>query len=134
MVSLNRQSDYALQFIAALALLQDGETLSLRVFAQESGISFTFLQRIARQLKHAGIVVASKGAHGGYTLARSAEKISAYDIVSAIEGRKAIASCITQPGSCALETVCKGKGIVETLNFEIAELLRSVKASDFELA
>lgn len=134
MVSLNRQSDYALQFVASLAALQQEETRSLRHIAHESGISFSFLQRIARQLKHAGIVVASKGAHGGYQLARSAQQISAYDIVSAIEGRNAIAACISMPGSCVLETVCKGKGIVETLNFEIAELLKSVKASDFELA
>ncbi len=131
MLALTKQVDYAIQLIGGLKGLKENETVSLRTFAYESSISFPFLQRIARQLKQAGIIVSQKGKDGGYRLAREPRSITVQDLVDAIEGKTGIAACISNPGSCGFEDMCSSKDVIEVLNFEISELLRSVTAADF---
>ncbi len=67
-------------------------------------------------LKTAGLVVAQRGSHGGYSLARPPEDITVRDVVEAIEGRIAIApctgeaasdpGCIESPSACERATTC----------------------------
>ena len=130
MLTLNRQTDYALQFIAALTRLEAGEMLSLRQFATNSSISFAFMQRIVRSLKASKIVRSTQGSGGGYALAKNADKITVQDIVESIEGPVAVTMCISDPGACVFETKCTSKKTISEINFQISELLREVKVSE----
>lgn len=130
MLTLSRQTDYALQFVAALSVLPEGGSLSIREFARQSSISALFLQRIAMRLKHAGIVDATKGSTGGYRLARSAASLTVQDVVEGIEGPVSVTTCITQPGVCAFESKCRTKKIATKINYQIAQLLRNVPLTE----
>jgi Rrf2 family protein len=57
----------------------------LKDIADNHGISSRFLVQIMLQLKGAGLVDSTRGAGGGYLLARAAEKISLADIINAID-------------------------------------------------
>lgn len=45
-----------------------------------------FLETIMLELKHAGIVKSTRGADGGYSLARPATEISVADVIRAVDG------------------------------------------------
>lgn len=45
-----------------------------------------FLSQILQQLKSSGLIVSTRGAHGGYRLSRSPGEINLWDVVVAIEG------------------------------------------------
>ena len=48
---LNKQTSYGLQLLIALRDLEKGRILSLKAFSRQSGISFLFLQKIAKNSK-----------------------------------------------------------------------------------
>ena len=52
-----------------------------------------YCERIAALLKKAGLVVSTRGAHGGYVLARPAEEITMDQAVLALEGAIAPMDC-----------------------------------------
>ena len=71
---LTKETDYAIQFALALKESDKDWPLSLKEFAKASGISFLFLQRIAKKLKEAGLIKSRLGADGGYWLGRQTGK------------------------------------------------------------
>ena len=62
------------------------EPLHIRDIADAHGIPSRFLVQILLQLKGAGLVQSTRGATGGYLLARDPRKISLLDVLSVIEG------------------------------------------------
>jgi Rrf2 family protein len=53
--------------------------------ADKHGIPPRFLVQILLDLKHAGLVASTRGAAGGYALARLPEEISMYDVLNVVD-------------------------------------------------
>jgi Rrf2 family transcriptional regulator, cysteine metabolism repressor len=94
MIRFSKELDYAIQLIVKLAQLSNIEILSLKQFSEERKISFLFLQKIARSLRQKGLITSIRGAHGGYALAKKAEKITIKHILEAFDGRYAPVECL----------------------------------------
>lgn len=130
MLSLTRQTDYAVQLLATLSDLPPGRTLSLRLFSRTTHISFPFLQRIAYRLRQAGIIEGIKGSSGGYRLMGDPKKLNVQEVVEALEGPVELTLCISNPGACLFESHCKTKKAIGKMNHRIAQLLRSTTIAD----
>ncbi len=124
MLSISKQTDYAVELILALSKLKEGELLSLRTFSKQSTISFLFLQRIARSLRGAGFIESVRGINGGYRLIRPAHQISFRDVIEAIEGPFGVIAC-SKDEVCKLEAICTAKNSLRSVETEIAALLGS---------
>jgi len=85
---------YALYLVVDIARFQADGPVSLRVISERQGISLKFLQQIATELGKAGFLQSTRGAQGGYLLARPAEMISAGEIMRAAEGGFLPVSCL----------------------------------------
>jgi Rrf2 family transcriptional regulator, cysteine metabolism repressor len=75
--------------LAVLALARRGaesSSVHIREISQEYGIPERYLVQILLQLKGAGLVASTRGAGGGYRLARSASRISLAEVLIAVEG------------------------------------------------
>jgi Rrf2 family protein len=86
-MKLSAKTEYAC--VAMLQLAEDfasGEPVQLRRIAEEHGIPARFLVQILLQLKGAGLVTSTRGAAGGYRLARPPHEITLADVVEVIEG------------------------------------------------
>jgi Rrf2 family protein len=76
---------------ACLAMLQmaahygEPQPLHVKAIADAHGISQRFLVQILLQLKAAGLVDSTRGAAGGYQLARSPEEINLRELIHAID-------------------------------------------------
>lgn len=127
MFQISKQVDYAIQLIHRLALLKEGETLSLRTFSEESSISFLFLQKIARQLKENNILVSSKGSKGGYYLKRPASEISLREAIEAIEGPYGVVNCMKNKKLCNKIGICKTRPVWKNLNEMVLRELEQTK-------
>lgn len=79
------KGQYGLSFMIELSKLEDGKPIPLRVIAKKLGISEPYLEQILILLKKGTFLKSSRGANGGYALARKPEEISAYDILSVLE-------------------------------------------------
>lgn len=113
--------------------------VSLRAICAEQGVPSRFLVHILLQLKRGGIVKSSRGASGGYVLARPSDEITLRDIYIAIEGPVECPASVTtgfaarSRGAAVLvkawEASCRAQG--ESLaSFTVSDLVaRTVNAS-----
>jgi Rrf2 family transcriptional regulator, cysteine metabolism repressor len=80
--------DYACRVMAELARLHGtGELAQIEQLSRAEAVPANFLAQILIKLRDHGLITSRRGNHGGYTLARSPEDISLYDILMAVEGR-----------------------------------------------
>ena len=74
MLKINRQTDYAVRVILALAKQGEGARLSSGAIQHEMLIPPTLMPRIVAQLAHAGLVNTFPGRDGGLSLPRPAAR------------------------------------------------------------
>jgi Rrf2 family protein len=87
------KAEYGVRLLIQLGL-QGGEgPVSLKAIAEAENLPLAYLERIAALLKKAGLVEATRGAHGGYLLAQPAEAITMDAVVLALEGAIAPMEC-----------------------------------------
>jgi Rrf2 family cysteine metabolism transcriptional repressor len=80
------KAEYACVAMLELAArYADPRPVRLADVADTHGISDRFLVQILLQLKQAGLVDSTRGASGGYTLARDPSDISLYDILRVVD-------------------------------------------------
>ena len=87
---------------AVLAALPEGRGLSAAALAEFNNLAPAYMAKHMQALARAGVVIALRGAGGGYRLSRPATEISLWDIVEAIEGAQSAFRCseIRQQGPC----------------------------------
>jgi Rrf2 family protein len=86
-MNLSAKVEYACIAVLELAAHWGSEEpLRIRDIADPHGIPSRFLVQILLQLKGAGLVQSTRGATGGYALARPPEQISLADVLAVIEG------------------------------------------------
>jgi len=87
-VDISARTEYAVRAMLALAQAQaDGAgPLSVETLALRQDLPRKFLEAIVADLRGAGLVVSTRGARGGYTLARAASEVSLGDVFRAVDG------------------------------------------------
>ncbi|CAN5881500.1 RrF2 family transcriptional regulator [soil metagenome] len=86
-MKISAKAEYACLSLLALARRRpEGPPLRIREIAEEQRIPERYLVQILLQLKGAGLVASTRGASGGYRLARSAARISLHEVLTAIDG------------------------------------------------
>lgn len=98
MLKINRQTDYAVRVVLALARQGQLARLSSAAIQQEMQIPKAFMGRIVAQLSQAGLVNTFPGRDGGLSLAHSPQAISLLQVVEAFEGRLLLSECLQLKG------------------------------------
>lgn len=75
------------RIMVRLAALPPGGTLSAEKISEVEGISRDYVDQILQRLRRGRLAASTRGAQGGYRLARPAAEISIGAMVRAIEGR-----------------------------------------------
>ena len=106
MLKLTKKADYGLIAMRHLAE-SSGEACSAKDMAEAYGIPQEALAKILQRLAKAGLLLSHHGVNGGYVLARDARKISAFEVIRAIEGPVFMTSCSTpRHGECEQSPRC----------------------------
>jgi Rrf2 family cysteine metabolism transcriptional repressor len=85
-VKLTRRSEYALLALIHLARAKGEGYVAVAAMAEAQGLPAKFLEQLLMALKRARLVKSQKGPHGGYRLARPAEKISLAEVIRLLDG------------------------------------------------
>lgn len=126
MLRISKLTDYATVLLAHLAEEGAGQRTAVEL-ADSSKIGLPTVSKVLKELQRAGLVVSTRGARGGYALARSADEISAADILGAVEGPLGLTECATHPGQCGLEPSCRVGRSWQRVNLAIERALTDVK-------
>ena len=108
---LTHLADYAVVMMTAAARRPAGARLSATELSDETGVPLPTAQKLMQRLAAHGLLVGTRGAGGGYALARPVTAISLADIVEAVEGPIAMTQCAgsDEPSDCALDAHCRVK-------------------------
>lgn len=116
---LSAKTEYASLAMLELARRQhDEEPVRIREIADAHGVPSRFLVQILLQLKAAGLVASTRGASGGYRLARDAAAITLADIRDVFEAAASMATGDVQ------ETLSRGNRVILDAWQEVARCER----------
>jgi len=126
MFKLSKKADYGLIALKHLANHRQEHACSANEIAEEYGISATLMAKVLQKLAKQGLVAAKHGSTGGYQLARQPDKISALEVLTAIDGPVLITSCVTSHGNCDASERCSVKEPLQRVNESILNVLSMV--------
>jgi Rrf2 family protein len=105
-MKISAKAEYACLAALALARLRPGDPPArIREISELHGIPERYLVQILLQMKGSGLVASTRGALGGYRLAKPAESISLAAVLDAIDGPEAPPRAANDPAARALASV-----------------------------
>ena len=102
----------------------------LRAISKRQDITEKYLWHLINPLKSAGLIEATRGAHGGYVLAKPLSDISIKEIVRCLEGPLTLVECVEKPGSCKKSQSCVARDVWKEVADKISETLESITLKD----
>ena len=129
MLRISKLTDYGTVLLAHLAANRH-DVCSAADVAAATGIALPTVSKLLKSLAKSGLVVSTRGANGGYELARSPREISAADVIDALEGPVSITECSSIDSLCEHEDVCSVGGAWQRINVAIRRALDDVTLSD----
>jgi Rrf2 family transcriptional regulator, cysteine metabolism repressor len=88
------KAEYGVRLMVELGRVgPDSTPVSLSSVAEAERLPLSYLEHLVAKLRKAGLVDSTRGAHGGYRLAKPAEEITMDSVVEALEGQIAPMEC-----------------------------------------
>ncbi len=125
MLRMGKLTDYATVVLASLAQ-RPHEFCAAAELAEKTHLSLPTVSKLLKELQRSGMVISSRGALGGYRLARSPELITAAQILDVFEGPVAITECSTATSHCGIEKLCRVSSAWQRINAAIRRALDDV--------
>jgi Rrf2 family protein len=138
MLKINRQTDYAVRILLALAKRPAGTRLSSTEIREEMLIPAALMARIVARLAKSGLLDTFAGRDGGLSLPRPASQLNRRDVLEAFEGPIRLSDCMQEKyeDECPFQHACPVRSKwtrvqnaalneMETVTFE--ELAREAK-------
>ncbi len=129
---ISSRGRYGTRALLSLVQRDEGEMVSSKTVSTEQGISLKYLERLWPNLKKAGLVSSQMGALGGYSLARPAEEISMYEILTTLGEKFDIVFCTGDPEGCTRVDICKTRPLWLKLRNTIVDMLKGISLADIE--
>jgi Rrf2 family cysteine metabolism transcriptional repressor len=87
------KAEYGVRMMVELGRTASSGPVALSAIAEAEMLPLSYLEHLVAKLRGAGLVTSTRGAHGGYRLARPAEEIDMLEVVQALEGPIAPMEC-----------------------------------------
>lgn len=127
---LSTRSRYGTRLILELALKYDRGPVYLKEISASQELSLKYLGQLIIPLKIAGIVKSSRGAHGGYYLAKSPDNIKLSEVIRALEGPVYLVECLENPDICNRQPDCVTRFFWNEINDVLHKTLEGITVSD----
>ncbi|HHX03075.1 MAG TPA: Rrf2 family transcriptional regulator [Tissierellia bacterium] len=131
-MNISSRGRYGLRAMCELARGGLQHKLSLREIALKQNLPLRYMEHLFAQLKSAGLVDSTRGAHGGYSLARVPEEISVREVLQALEGQPSTGQCAGQncEEECPQVDDCPTRPLWEHMDFVTTDLMTRVSLAD----
>jgi len=130
---VSTRSRYGLRFLVELGRNSGKELVDLGSIARLEAIPEPYLIKLAARLRDAGIIVSSRGAKGGFKLAKPPERINLAEVVEALEGRSGLFGCTERPESCSRSGSCPTISVWRGLERTIKDYLTGISIADLSI-
>ena len=126
-------AEYGVICALHLARRADEGPVTGRELAELERLPPDYVEQILLRLRRAGLVRSTRGARGGYALARDAKQISIRDVIEASEMTTFDLHCVSHPVGeerCSSSQTCSIRPVWMLLQRRIDDVLASVRLAD----
>ena len=134
MIRFSRREDYAIILINKLAGEHKKRFVSLTEISQEYDISLFFLRNLANTLRNAGLIQATEGKNGGYSLVKDPRKIKMGDILRIFSKDEQLTCCSESDKhkrTCPQQKNCIAGNTWRQLNKEFIDRVYNLSLTEF---
>ena len=124
-MKISTRARYGVRLMVELAARNGQGPVYLKDIARAEEISEKYLSLIIMPLRSAGLVRSSRGARGGYSLARDPSRITLREIMTVLEGDTCLVDCVKNPSVCRRVATCVSRDLWSLLNGKISEVLNA---------
>ena len=129
MIILSKLADYGV--IVATHLAADPERqANAAAIAAATRLPPATVAKLLKALAHAGLATATRGAAGGYRLARRPAAISVAEVVAAIDGDIGMTQCSVHDTDCDRTTYCPTRPHWAAINRAVSTALSAISLDD----
>ncbi|MCP5056496.1 MAG: Rrf2 family transcriptional regulator [bacterium] len=132
-MQLLAQEEYGLRCLIELSR-RNGAMLTIQEIAKAEGLSADYAAKLLRELRRGGLVSSTRGASGGYRLARPANQITAWDAVQVLGGALFPEGfCACHPGKaklCVRGNNCALRALWRSVDLAVREVLTRITLED----
>lgn len=131
-MKLSTKGRYGLRALIDLAQNSSKEPVSINNIAARQELSERYLEQLMTLLRKAGLVKSSRGAGGGYVLAKPPEEISVGDVLRALEGSLEPVECggLHPELGCESSDGCITKYVWQRINDSINQTVDEIKLDE----
>lgn len=127
-MKLSTKGRYGLQAMVDLGVYSKEKHVSLKSIAERLCMSENYLEQLMALLKKNKLIISTRGAQGGYALAKPPEEITIGEILRALEGSLAPTDCSCKNNvvHCAMDGKCVTKSVWEKIRDSIDKVVDNI--------
>lgn len=129
MLKISKLTDYGVVVLDQLARAGSVKQ-STDDIGEATALPLPTVRKVMKALADAGLVIAQRGAKGGYRIARAPEQIRILDVVQAFEGPVALTECSTDDHQCEIIEACSLSSSWGGINTLLMQVLARVTLED----
>lgn len=120
-MKMSKMTDYALVLLSSI---EDQELISARALSERTHLPLATTNKLLKALLKGKLCNSKGGKTGGFSLAKSKNEISIFDVIVAIDGQPPIFTHCTSGMDCAIQNSCKIKKNSAVINSAINVVLQ----------
>ena len=129
-MKLSTRGRYGIHAMYDLAAHGGAGPVPIKAISEREGVPEAYLEQLMGQLKRAGLVSSTRGAQGGYALARPACEISVGEVLRTLEGGLDLVDCLTEEDACGKACACPSRIVYQKLRDGLNQLADSITLQD----
>ena len=129
-MKISTKGRYGMRAMVDLAIHNGEGPILLKDIARRQQLSERYLEQLILTLKSAGLVRSTRGARGGFELAKAPNEIKLGKVFQALEGPLGLVECVDDPMSCSRVNSCVTRDIWQELKEGITSILDSKTLKD----
>ncbi len=129
-MKLSTRTRYGIRAAVELAENYGREPVQLKIISKDQEISMKYLEQIMSQLKSAGIVSSSRGAKGGYFLAKPPNQVKLSECFACLEGPVVTVECVESDNYCPKTRTCVTRQVWADIEKAVNAVLDSITLQD----
>jgi Rrf2 family protein len=133
-MQLLAQEEYGLRCLLELSRHDGPQPRTIHEIAQAEGLSPDYTAKLLRELRRGGLVESTRGASGGYRLARPADQITVWEAIEVLGGALFPESfCACHPGqrsTCVRGSDCALRALWRRVDAAVRDVLSRIRLGD----
>ena len=131
-MKISAKEQHGLRAMATLAEQHGRGPVPLSRIAEELGVSLDYLEQVVPSLRTSGLIRSTRGAKGGYDLARPPAEITVGDVLRALNGAILPVRCVREDSvqPCPRSPSCAARTVWTIVHSRVLETLDSLTLAD----